>query len=106
MYLFPLETSTDAAATSSGFTPIILMVAMLVIVYFVLIVPQKKREKKDKEMRSNIEVGDLITTIGGIVATVVALSDDTLLIETAADRTKLRVYRWAVQSVEKVKLDD
>ena len=104
MNLFLLEAGQANAA--GGYTSIILMVGMLVIFYFVLIRPQKKREKQEKEMRNSIEIGDGVTTIGGIIGRVVSLKDDTLLIETGSDRTKLRINRWAVQSVEKLKLDD
>ena len=103
MNLFLLE-AAEASATG-GYTSIILMVAMLVIFYFVLIRPQKKREKAEKEMRNTIEIGDGVTTIGGIIGRVVSMKDDTLLIESGSDRTKLRINRWAVQSVEKLKLD-
>ena len=104
MNLFLLEAGQANAA--GGYTSIILMVGMLVIFYFVLIRPPKKREKQEKEMRNSIEIGDGVTTIGGIIGRVVSLKDDTLLIETGSDRTKLRINRWAVQSVEKLKLDD
>jgi len=103
MNLFLLEAAASSAA--GGYTSIILMVGMLVIFYFVLIRPQKKREKQEKEMRNSIEIGDGVTTIGGIIGRVVSMKDDTLLIESGSDRTKLRINRWAVQSVEKLKLD-
>lgn len=103
MNLFLLEAAASSAA--GGYTSIILMVGMLVIFYFVLIRPQKKREKQEKEMRNSIEIGDGVTTIGGIIGRVVSMKDDTLLIESGSDRTKLRINRWAIQSVEKLKLD-
>ncbi|NLL92254.1 MAG: preprotein translocase subunit YajC [Ruminococcaceae bacterium] len=90
----------------SGLSSILLMVAMVGIFYFLLIRPQKKREKKTQEMRSSIEVGDGITTVGGIVGRVVSIKDETLLIETGSDRNKLRIQRWAVQDVEKLKLEE
>ena len=82
------------------------MVAMVGIFYFLLIRPQKKREKKTQEMRSSIEVGDGITTVGGIVGRVVSIKDETLLIETGSDRSKLRIQRWAVQDVEKLNIEE
>ncbi len=91
---------------ASSLSPIILMVGMVAIFYFLLIRPQKKKEKKDKEMRSNIEVGDGIISIGGIVGRVISVKDDTILMETGADRTKIRIKNWAIQSVEKLKLDE
>ena len=76
------------------FGPIVLM---FVVFYFLLIRPQKKREKQVQEMRQAIEVGDEIVTIGGIVGRVVSIKEDTLVVETSAERCKLRLARWAVQ---------
>ncbi|MEG1875542.1 MAG: preprotein translocase subunit YajC [Angelakisella sp.] len=76
------------------FVPLILVV---VIFYFFLLRPQQKKEKQAQQMRSSLEVGDDITTIGGIVGTVVSLKEDTLVIETSGDRNKIRITRWAIQ---------
>ena len=103
------NTMLDAAAaeTTGGlgsYSSLILLAVMLVMMYFMVIRPQKKREKQATEMRNSIEVGDGITTIGGIVGIVVSTKDDTILIETGADRNKLRIMKWAVQEVEKLDL--
>ena len=79
------------------FLPIILMV---VIFYFFLIRPQRKRDKAERDMRNSIQVGDEISTIGGFIGKVVSLKEDTLVIETSADRTKLKLYRWAIRGKE------
>ena len=55
-------------------------------------------------MRNSIEVGDGVTTIGGIVGRVVSVKDDTILVETGSDRVKIRLMKWAVQEVEKLDL--
>ena len=77
---------------------ILLMVAMFAIMYFVMIRPQKKQQKKEQEMRDSLQVGDEITTIGGIMGRVVTVKEDSLIIETGADRNKMRIARWAVQT--------
>ena len=79
------------------FLPIILMV---VIFYFFLIRPQRKRDKAERDMRNSIQVGDEISTIGGFIGKVVSLKEDTLVIESSADRTKLKLYRWAIRGKE------
>ena len=84
-----------ALASIVSFLPIILI---FVVFYFMLIRPQKKREKAVQEMRSRIEVGDEIVTVGGIIGRVVNLKDDTLVLETGTDRSKLRIARWAIQT--------
>ena len=76
------------------------LVAMIAVFYFLLIRPQQKRDKATKELRNNIEVGDKITTIGGITGTVLNIKDDNITIETGADRTKITFLRWAVSMKE------
>lgn len=80
-----------------SFLPIVLMI---LIFYFLLIRPQRKRDKAERDMRNSIQVGDEISTIGGFIGKVVSLKDDTLVIETSADRTKLKIYRWAIRGKE------
>lgn len=82
--------------------PIILMVA---IFYFFLIRPQRKRDKAERDMRNSIQVGDEISTIGGFIGKVVSLKEDTIVIETSADRTKLKLYRWAIRGKEAAPVD-
>lgn len=84
------------------FLPIILMVA---IFYFLLIRPQRKRDKAERDMRNSIQVGDEISTIGGFIGKVVSMKEDTLVIETSADRTKLKLYRWAIRGKEAAPAD-
>ena len=81
------------------------LAVILVIFYFFIIRPQQKREKKAQTMRSSIEVGDDIVTIGGIVGTVVSLKEDTIVIETSGDRNKIRISRWAIQQNSTPKTD-
>ena len=74
------------------------MLLIFVVFYFLLIRPQRKRDKEIQKMRSSLEVGDEVITSGGIIGRVVSLREDTLVIETGSDRSKIRIQRWAVQS--------
>ena len=76
------------------------LVVLIVVFYFVLIRPQRKRDKQEREMRNSISVGDEISTIGGFIGRVVSIKDDTLVIESSSDRTKLKIYRWAIRGKE------
>ncbi len=87
-------TATPAEGSSSM---IIMLVAMFALMYFVMIRPQKKRQKEEQAMRDAVEVGDDITTIGGICGKVVTTKEDSLIIETGADRNRMVIKRWAVQ---------
>ena len=99
----------EAAATSGlGGNPIMLIitfVAMIAIFYFFMYRPQKKQEKDQQNMRNSLSVGDEITTIGGIIGRVVAIKDETLVIETSKERTKIRILRSAIRSID-VKAED
>ena len=79
---------------------------MLVLLYFMIYRPQKKQEKKDAAMRSTLEIGDQVTTIGGVIGRVVAIKDDTFVLETGADRVKIRFTKNAISSVEKLNMDN
>ncbi|MDK2798498.1 MAG: preprotein translocase subunit YajC [Clostridiales bacterium] len=75
-------------------------ILIFVVFYFILILPQRKRDKKMKAMLAALKVGDEILTIGGIYGKIVSIKDDILTIEVGADKTKLKVARWSVRSVE------
>ena len=83
---------------------IIMIVLLFAVMYFFMIRPENKRKKQAEEMRNGLKKGDVITTIGGIVGIVCAIADkdDTLVIETGSDRTKIRFRRSAISSVEKL----
>jgi preprotein translocase subunit YajC len=63
-----------------------------------MIRPQKKKQKEEQNMRDNIQIGDEITTIGGIMGRVVTVKEDSLIIETGADRNKMKITKWAVST--------
>ena len=77
---------------------IVMLVAMIAIFYFMLIRPENKRKKEAEQMRSSVKTGDKITTIGGIVGKVVTIREEDLIIETGADRNKMKIQRWAVNT--------
>lgn len=93
-----LQTSASASGQNGMTTYIVMMVALVAIMYFTMIRPQKKRQKEDQEMRSSLEIGDEIITIGGIVGRVVTIREEDIIIETGADRNKMKIQRWAVNT--------
>lgn len=86
-------------------TMIIMLVGLLVVMYFVMIRPQKKQEQAQNDMRNNLAVGDEITTIGGIIGKIVSIKEETCVIETSHERTKIRILKSAVSRVD-VKAED
>ncbi len=77
---------------------IVMIVVMIAIFYFLLIRPENKRKKQANEMRSSLAVGDEITTIGGIVGTICAVKENSIVVETGADRVRIELMKWAVSS--------
>ncbi len=77
---------------------IVMLVVMLVVFYFLLIRPENKRKKEAEKMRNELAVGDEITTIGGILGTICAVKENTIVIETGADRVRIELTKWAVSS--------
>ena len=88
------------ASNASNWIMIGSFVLIAVVFYFVLIRPQRKQERQANEMRNALQVGDEITTIGGIIGEIVSIKEETITIETSRDRTKIRFLRSAVRSVD------
>ena len=81
-----------------GATSILMIVAMIAVFYFLMIRPENKRKKEAEQMRNSLKVGDDITTIGGIVGTVVSVKDDKFVIETSADQVRIEFAKWALST--------
>ena len=75
--------------------PLVLLIAVF---YFLLIRPENKKKKAAAKMRSELSVGDQITTIGGIVGTICAVKENTIVIETSSDRVRMEFTKWAVST--------
>lgn len=88
-----LATAQNSTSMLVTFIPLVLII---VVFYFLLIRPQRKKDKEDAMMRNNIQVGDEIVTAGGIIGIVFSVKDDTLVVETGGDRSKIRIKKWAV----------
>ena len=90
----------DAGVPGGMSSSIIMLVAMLAIFYFMLIRPENKRKKEAEQMRSSVKTGDKITTIGGIIGTVVNVKDDKIVVETSADQVRIEFAKWAISTNE------
>lgn len=95
--------SADGTTTGGGASMIIMIVVMIAIFYFFMIRPENKKKKQAEEMRSSLAVGDLVTTIGGIVGRIVAVKSETIVFETSEDRVRMEVTKWAISSTGKQK---
>ena len=88
--------TTDTANAASMLTMLIPLALIVVFFYFFIIRPEKKRTKEMQSMLENIQVADEIITTGGIIGRVLSVKEDTILIETGSDRTKIRILKSAV----------
>ncbi len=82
-----------------GFTWII-MIGMLVLMWFFTSRSQKKRDKEAQDMRDSLQVGDEVTTIGGIIGKVVSIKEETFVLETTKEKTHIRFLKGAIRSVD------
>ena len=97
--MFTLLENTTPTGGSSWIS-LVMIVGMLVLLYFFMIRPQKKQEKEVNAMRNSLMVGDEITTIGGIIGKIVSIKEETMVIETTRDHTRIRLLKSAVRSVD------
>ncbi len=97
---FAMMSGAAAEGTEQGgsFSMIIMMAVLFGAMYFFTIRPQKKQQKMEQELRENTQIGDEITTIGGICGRVVAVKDDTIVLETGSDRVKIKFKKYAIQT--------
>lgn len=79
-------------------TTILPLVLVIAVFYFLMIRPENKRKKQAEEMRNSLAVGDEITTIGGIVGTICAVKENTVVMETGADRVRIEFTKWAISN--------
>ncbi len=100
---------TAADTTTTNSSSYIWMIAIYVLIfaalYFFLIRPNSKKKKEEAELRNSLEIGDEITTIGGIMGRVVAIKDDedAIIIESGSDRVKMKFKKWCISTVDTVK---
>ena len=97
MIITMANTSTIETWLSLGF-----MVLIVVVMYFFFIRPQSKKDKAIAKMRSELQVGDNITTTGGIIGRVVSIKEETVVIETGSDRTKIKLLKSSIASNETI----
>ena len=81
-----------------NYTMIIMLVAIIGVFYFMMIRPEKKRKQEAENLKNSLKKGDKITTIGGIVGTIVSIKDDMLVIETSEDQVRMELQKWSVMT--------
>jgi len=101
--LYFLESAGSGSEVNPGtslISTIVMLVLMVGVFYFMLIRPENKRKKESEKMRNAVKIGDRITTIGGIIGTIVSVKDDKIVIETSADQVRMELTKWSISSNE------
>ena len=93
-----LSGGTSEGGSGGMLMTILPFVVLIAVFYFLLIRPENKKKKAAAKMRSELTVGDQITTIGGIVGTICAVKEDTIVLETGADRVRIEFTKWAIST--------
>ena len=83
----------------------VIMIVMLIGMWWFTSRSQKKREQEDQAMRESLQVGDEVTTIGGIIGKVVSIKDETFVLETTKEKTHIKFLKAAIRSID-VKIAD
>lgn len=105
-YYLEATTAQAQGSTVGSLLSLIIPLALCgVVFYFFLYKPQKKQENEATQMRNGLQVGDEITTTGGIIGKIVSIKDETMVIETTRDATRIRLLKSAVMRVD-VKAED
>lgn len=103
-FLYLAEAASEQTQGGTMGTVVMLgfWVIVIVLLYFIMFRPQRKRQQEEEALRNSVEVGDDITTIGGIVGRVIAVRDDdeTVVIETGSDKARIRFKKWAIRSID------
>ena len=84
----------------AGALPMIIMMVLLVGMFIFSSRANKKKEKEAADMRDNLQVGDEVTTIGGIIGKVVSIKEETFVLETTKEKTQIRFLKGAIRSVD------
>ncbi len=88
------------AAQGGSIVTLIVLVGGAVAMYFFMVRPGKKQEREAQDMRDSLQVGDEVTTIGGIIGKVVSIKEETFVLETSHDRTRIRFLKSAISRVD------
>ena len=101
MFLDAAASTTNTGSSLGNILTLLMIPLLLVIMYFVMIRPQRKQDKEAANMRNSLSVGDEITTIGGIIGRVVNVKEDTFVLETTKERTRIRFERTAIKRIDR-----
>lgn len=96
LQLLAYQTDGGEEATGSAWG-VLLVYAVIIggLFYFLMIRPQRNRMRRHQELVEALEVGDTVTTIGGIYGTIEHMDDESAVLQVEGGG-RLRVARRAL----------
>jgi preprotein translocase subunit YajC len=96
LQLFALQTEGGEEATGSAWG-VLLVYAVVIggLFYFLMIRPQRNRMRRHQELVDALQVGDDVTTIGGIYGTIEHMDDESAVLQIEGGG-RIRVARRAL----------
>jgi preprotein translocase subunit YajC len=76
-------------------TALIFLVGMIILFWLLIVMPQRRRRRQQEELVGELEPGDDVLTIGGLLGVVREVSEHEVVLEIAPD-TRVRVAKSAV----------
>ena len=98
-------TGTGATTGNDSGWFIYVMLGLMAVWFIWSLISGKKRKQKEQEELNSLQPGDEITTIGGIIGKVVSIKEETFVLETTKDKTRIRFHKGAVRTID-VKVAD
>lgn len=83
-----MAASPDGGAANPAAT-LMMMMGFIAIFYFLFFRPQRKQQQEHRALVESLKKGDEVTTVGGIVGTIVHLTDDRVTIRTGDTRIEV-----------------
>ncbi|WP_028236066.1 preprotein translocase subunit YajC [Pseudobutyrivibrio sp. MD2005] len=87
---------------NSSISLVIWVVVLFAFMYFFMIRPQQKEQREKTAMMSALAIGDTILTTSGFYGVIIAIQDDTVIVEFGSNKNcRIPMDKAAIARVEK-----
>lgn len=95
LFLAYQDSTNGADGAGSFVTLLVYAVVIGALFYFLMIRPQRSRMKRHQQLVESVEIGDEVTTIGGLFGIVEHLDDEVAILQVEGGG-RIRVLRRAL----------
>ena len=88
----------SAVPSMGGLEGLLLPLGLIFILYFFMIRPQVKRQKEHKALVGNLQKGDEVQSMGGLMGKITDVGENFIKVEVA-DKVVVTVRRSAIEAV-------